>query len=104
MRFGDPHTLLLHFLYAMLGLGAYFLTMRSMCLFLAFGEESDEFRSRSKYRAQRFARAENQDLEVDHEEISVCRAGGSKLSASTNQATSLDCSDAVANTILFLHE
>jgi hypothetical protein len=104
MRSSDPHTLLLHCLYAMLGLGGYFLIMRSICLFLAFGEESDKFRSRPKYRTQGFARAKNQGLEVDHEQISVSRAGESKLPASTNQVTSFDCSDTVANTILSLHE
>ena len=104
MSFGDPHTLLVHFLYAMLGLGGYFLTMGSICLFLAFGEESDELRFRLKHRAQRFVRANNQGLEVDHEQIRVCRASGSNHSASTNQVTSLDCSDTVANTILSFHE
>jgi hypothetical protein len=46
MRFFGPHTLLLHFIYPMLGLGGYVLIVFSICVFLAFGEESDGMRAK----------------------------------------------------------
>jgi hypothetical protein len=52
MRFGDPHTLLLYFVYAMLGLSGYFLIMCSLCMFLAFGEASDKIRPQSEHRTR----------------------------------------------------
>jgi hypothetical protein len=44
MRFFDSHTILLYLVYhPMLALGIYFLIISSICMFLAFGEESDKF-------------------------------------------------------------
>jgi hypothetical protein len=47
MRFFGPHAVLLHFVNPMLALGSYLLIIRSICMFLAFGEESDKIRAQS---------------------------------------------------------
>jgi hypothetical protein len=46
MKVFDSHTSLLYLVYPMLALGIYFLIISSICMFLAFGEESDEIRAR----------------------------------------------------------
>jgi hypothetical protein len=46
MRFFDPHTVLLYFVYPMLALGSYVLIICFICIFLAFGEKSDKIRAR----------------------------------------------------------
>jgi hypothetical protein len=45
MKFFDSHTLLLYLVYPMLALGIYFLIISSICMFLAFKEESDKILS-----------------------------------------------------------
>jgi hypothetical protein len=45
MRFADSHSILLYLVYPMLALGIYFLIISSICIFLAFGEESDKIRA-----------------------------------------------------------
>jgi hypothetical protein len=44
MKFFDSHTQLF-LVRTVLGLGGYFLFMRILCQFLAYGEESDKLRS-----------------------------------------------------------
>jgi hypothetical protein len=46
MRFFDSHTILLYLVYPIVALGVYFLIISSICIFLAFGEESDKIRAR----------------------------------------------------------
>jgi hypothetical protein len=69
MRFGDPHTLMLYFVYAMLGLSGYFLIIYFFCMFLAFGEASDNIRPRSAHRTRQIAKVENQYPEADHQQV-----------------------------------
>ena len=45
MKFFDSHILLLYLVYPMLALGIYLLIISSICMFLAFGEESDRIRA-----------------------------------------------------------
>jgi hypothetical protein len=52
MRFFDPHTLLLYFIYPILGFGGYLLVMYSFCVFVAFGEESDGMRAQLLEKSQ----------------------------------------------------
>jgi hypothetical protein len=47
MGLPDFHRLLSYFIYPMLGFGCYFLVMLSICIFLAFGEDSDTIRAKS---------------------------------------------------------
>jgi hypothetical protein len=61
MRFGDPHTLLLLFVYAVLGLSGYFLIICFFCMFLAFGEASDRIRPKSPHKPGKIAGTEDQD-------------------------------------------
>jgi hypothetical protein len=53
MDFFDPHTVSTYFVYSMLAFGAYFLIIYSLCIFLAFGEESDKIRAQSADGSQR---------------------------------------------------
>jgi hypothetical protein len=43
----DSHTVLIYFVYPMLALGSYVFFIWAGCIFLAFGEESDEIRAQS---------------------------------------------------------
>jgi hypothetical protein len=52
MGLPDFHRLLSYFIYPMLGFGCYFLIMLSICVFLAFGEESDTMRAKSIARSR----------------------------------------------------
>jgi hypothetical protein len=47
MRFFDSHTILLYLVYPVLALGIYVLAISSICIFLAFGEESDKIRAQA---------------------------------------------------------
>jgi hypothetical protein len=47
MGFFNPHTIVVYLIYPMLALASYFLIICSICIFLAFGEESDQIRAQS---------------------------------------------------------
>jgi hypothetical protein len=53
MGLPDFHRLLSYFIYPMLGFGCYFLVMLSICIFLAFGEDSDTIRAKSIAKSRR---------------------------------------------------